>query len=105
MADEVDHVAGALAKPRRHHVDPYMGVLLENIGGGEHEHGAKQQRLKLEPGVGTHVEGLADDGIAGADDHRRQDQPANVIADKTSGRVDDAAQCQKPEHSSSPGAS
>ncbi len=35
-----------------------MGVLLQRVGGGQHEGRAEEQPLQFEPGVGAEVEGL-----------------------------------------------
>ena len=63
-------------------VDADVLVALQRVGGGEQEHRAEQIPLQLQPGVGADVEGLADDGVAGADQDGGQDQPGDRAADE-----------------------
>ncbi len=58
-------------------VDADMFVLLQRIGGGEHEGRAEEIPLQFQPGIRRHVEHLADDGVAGADQDCQQ-EPARL---------------------------
>ena len=69
MAEQVDAMLDAAREQAIDDVDADVFVLLQRVGGGEQECGAEQIPLQFQPGVGRHVEGLADDRIAGADQH------------------------------------
>ena len=75
MPEKVDPVLHAAREHAVDDVDADMLVLLQRVGGGQQEGGAEQIPLQLQPGVRRHVERLADDGVAGADQDREQDQP------------------------------
>ena len=75
-----------------------MGVSLQRKGSRQHEDRAEEQPLQLQPGVGAHVEGLADDGIRRRDQHRHQDEPPDVKADEMRQRVDGPAEAKQYSH-------
>ena len=62
-------------------IDSDMLVVPQGITRGEQEYCREQVPLQLEPAIRAHIESIADSGIAGADEHRDQDQPINRVAD------------------------
>ena len=98
MPEQVDPVARALRARAVEDVDADMVVGLQRVGGGQHEHRAEQIPLQFEPGVRGHRECLAHDGVAGADQHRRQHQPGDEPADERRDPVDQPGQGQKTLH-------
>ncbi len=65
-----------------------MAVFLQHIGGCKHEHGAEKGALQFQPGIGTGVKSLADDGVDSADQDCRQDEPAHLPANEQRQAVD-----------------
>ena len=88
MAEEVDPVLHAAGKHAVDDVDANMVVLFQRMGGRQHEGGAEQVPLQLEPGVGGDVEHFTDDGVAGAHQDRKQNQPRHPAADELIDAVD-----------------
>ena len=82
-ADQVDPGAHARRQMAEDHVDPDMLVVQQRVAGGQQEHRREQVPLQFEPGVRAEVEQIARHRIAGADQHRRQDQPVDGMADRS----------------------
>ena len=82
-ADHVDPGAQARRQLPEDDVDPDMLVVQQRVAGGQQEHRREQVPLQLEPGVRADVEQVARHRIAGADQHRRQDQPVDGMADRS----------------------
>ncbi len=99
MAEQVDPVAEPLREAMVEDIDPDVLVPEQGIGGAEQEDGAEELPLHLEPGIGRHVEDLADHGVAGGDHDRDQDQPSHPAADPAVEGVDPGAQPQQSLHS------
>ena len=77
-------------KPARNEVDAHVDVLQEGVSGAEQEHAGEQIPLHFGEGAGTHMKGLARDGVTGAEEDRRQDQPHDGPADAFVESVDQA---------------
>jgi hypothetical protein len=50
------------------HVDAHMLVAPQGVRRSQHEDGGKQVPLDFKPCIRTHIQRVADDGVAGADD-------------------------------------
>src|SRR5690606_27059165 len=87
-AEDLDLDLGAFRELGGQYVDPNVLVVEQGIAGGQQENGSEQIPLKLEPGVRTHVEDLAADGVRGTDDHHYQNHPGDDLADQAAKRVD-----------------
>src|SRR5690606_23162247 len=59
----------ARGKAHGQNVDPHVLIAQERIPGGKKKYGTKQVPLQFEPCIRTGVKNLANDGIAGADEH------------------------------------
>ena len=79
-AQDVDPELAAAAQRHVEQVDPDMLVALQRVGGAEHHDHGEHVPLHFEPGVGARVVGIADHGVAAADDAGQQHQP---VADDT----------------------
>jgi hypothetical protein len=95
------HGVGALAQLVADEVDAHMGVLQHHVAHAEHEHGGEQVPLDFQEGVGADVEGLAHDGVGGADQHGGQHQPHGELADQRVHRIDGTRQFQERLHGDS----
>jgi hypothetical protein len=97
-ADDVDPVAHPRRQVAGDEVDAHMGVLQEGVAGAEHEHRREQVPLDFQQGVGTGVEDLAHDGVAGRDQHGGQHQPDDGAADALAELVDQAGGLEQSVH-------
>ena len=98
VTEQIDPLARALRQAAGDDVDPDMAVALEHMGGGQHEDGAEQVPLQLQPGVGADIEQLANDRVGRADQNGGENEPADVMADEARHRVDHAADSQERLH-------
>jgi hypothetical protein len=89
-ADQVDERLSARRQPAIDDIDAHMAIVLEGIAGAEHEDQREKIPLDFQPGVGTHVDAVAHQGIAGRDQHRGQHQPDDGATDRIVETVDAA---------------
>ncbi len=97
-ADQVDPGAHTRRQMAEDDVDPDMLVVQERVSGGQQEHRREQVPLQFEPGVRADVEQIARHRVAGADQHRRQDQPVDRMPNPAVQCVDRPAQSQQKIH-------
>ena len=102
-AEDVDPDLRSLREAAQDDVDPNVVLAHQRVAGGEQEHRREQVPLDLEQRVRAGVEGLADDGVAGADEDRREDQPGDPAADPFAEAVDPAREGEQCRQRSSPG--
>ena len=82
MREDVDPGLPALGKFARNNVDTHVLVFLQRVAGTEQENHTEQIPLDFDKGVGTVVDGVAHEGIAGTDQCNDQHQPDDRLADQ-----------------------
>ena len=101
-AEDLDPDLGAARPAAVEDVDLDMLALQQRVARGQQEDGGEQVPLQLQPGVGAEREGFPQDGVAGADQDRDQDEPGHGPSDPAIDSVDDAAGTQQSPHLTSP---
>ena len=93
-AQDVDPGLDARPATIAQEIDAHMLVFQQGVGRRQQEHRREQAPLDFQQAVGTHVEDLAHDGVAGADQHRDQDQPRGTTTDGLVQTVDQLCELQ-----------
>ena len=75
-------------------IDAHVLVTQQRIARTEQEDGGEEVPLRLEERVGAHVEELADDRVAGAQEDGREHEPRDPAPDVLAHRVDEARNFQ-----------
>ena len=103
-ADQIEPELAALGEEQIEDFDPDMLVALEGVGRAEHHQDREHVPLQFEPAVRAVAEGVADHGVAGADQAGGQHQEIADVADLFVDLVDSRAECQQWAHRVLPGA-
>src|SRR5258708_1437997 len=96
--ETAEEVYPALRSPRQppsDDVDADMLVAPQRVAGAQQEDGGEEIPLGLEPGIRADIEGVAQESVEGADQHRDQDQPIDVAAYQIVQPIDRPAQSQQ----------
>lgn len=98
-ADDVDPDLRPVGNGTIDQVDADMFVVAQRMRGTEHDDEGEEIPLDLKPAVRTVVEGIADDGVSGADHTAEQHHIFGKFTHELTDRVDQPACCQKYRHS------